>query len=83
MRVAFLTHNFPREAGDVSGAFLLTLARALTERGHRVQVIAPSDRGQAGPPVLEGIPVRRVRYPALFDGAPVDTDDLPSPRLAP
>lgn len=67
MRVAFLTHNFPREAGDVSGAFLLTLARALTERGHRVQVIAPSDRGQAGPPVLEGIPVRRVRYAAAAD----------------
>jgi crotonobetainyl-CoA:carnitine CoA-transferase CaiB-like acyl-CoA transferase len=26
-------------------------------------------------------PVRRVRHPALFDGAPVDTDDLPSPPL--
>ena len=26
--------------------------------------------------------VRRVRHPALFGGAPVDTDDLPSPPLA-
>jgi crotonobetainyl-CoA:carnitine CoA-transferase CaiB-like acyl-CoA transferase len=26
-------------------------------------------------------PVRRVRHPALFDGEPVDTDDLPPPPL--
>lgn len=26
-------------------------------------------------------PVRRVRHPALFDGRPVETDDLPSPPL--
>jgi glycosyltransferase involved in cell wall biosynthesis len=62
VRVVFLTHNFPRHPGDVSGAFLATLARALMERGHNIQVIAPSDLGQVGDARLDGIGVRRVRY---------------------
>ena len=33
MRVVFLTHNFPRWPGDLSGSFLGTLATALVERG--------------------------------------------------
>jgi glycosyltransferase involved in cell wall biosynthesis len=64
LRVVFLTHNFPRFAGDVSGAFLATLARALSERGHDVRVIAPADRGEVGQPTFEGVVVRRVRYAA-------------------
>lgn len=64
MRVVFLTHNYPRFAGDVSGSFLATLAGGLRERGHAVRVIAPSDQGQVGDPVLDGIPVQRVRYAA-------------------
>lgn len=62
MRIAFLTHNYPRHPGDVSGAFLATLARALVARGHDLRVIAPSDGGQTGEPRLDGIPVERVRY---------------------
>lgn len=64
MRVVFLTHNYPRFAGDVSGSFLATLAGGLRDRGHDVRVIAPSDQGQAGEPALDGIPVQRVRYAA-------------------
>lgn len=64
MRVVFLTHNYPRFAGDVSGSFLATLAGGLRHRGHEVRVIAPSDQGQVGEPALDGIPVRRVRYAA-------------------
>ena len=62
MRVVFLTHNYPRWAGDVSGAFLATLAGGLVRRGIGVRVIAPSDEGKGGEDELEGIPVRRVRY---------------------
>ncbi|HET9274443.1 MAG TPA: glycosyltransferase, partial [Gemmatimonadales bacterium] len=62
MRVVFLTHNYPRWAGDVSGAFLATLAGGLARRGIDVRVIAPSDEGRGGEEELEGIPVRRVRY---------------------
>lgn len=62
MRVVFLTHNYPRWAGDVSGAFLATLAGGLVRRGVSVRVVAPSDQGKGGEEELDGIPVRRVRY---------------------
>jgi glycosyltransferase involved in cell wall biosynthesis len=62
VRVVFLTHNYPRFDGDVSGAFLATLAGALVRRGIDVRVVAPSDRGQGGEEELGGVHVRRVRY---------------------
>ena len=62
MRVVFLTHNYPRWVGDVSGAFLATLASGLARRGVSVRVVAPSDEGRGGEDEVEGIPVRRVRY---------------------
>ncbi len=64
MRVIFLTHNYPRFDGDVPGAFLRPLARAVAARGHDVRVVAPSDRGRGGTDELDGIPVQRVRYAA-------------------
>jgi glycosyltransferase involved in cell wall biosynthesis len=62
VRVVFLTHNYPRWAGDVSGAFLATLAGGLVRRGIEVRVIAPSDEGRGGDDELDGVRVRRVRY---------------------
>jgi glycosyltransferase involved in cell wall biosynthesis len=60
--VVFLTHNYPRAAGDLPGSFLHPLALALKQRGHDVRVVAPSDQGRGGREPLDGIPVRRVRY---------------------
>jgi glycosyltransferase involved in cell wall biosynthesis len=62
VRVVFLTHNYPRWPGDLSGAFLATLAAALVRRGIEVRVVAPSDAGQGGEEALDGVFVRRVRY---------------------
>jgi glycosyltransferase involved in cell wall biosynthesis len=62
MRVVFLTHNYPRDSGDLAGAFLHPLALALRDRGHDVRVVAPSDAGQGGRSALDGVPVTRVRY---------------------
>lgn len=62
MRVIFLTHNYPRHAGDLPGSFLHPLAMGMRDLGHDVRVVAPSDRGQGGREPLDGIPVRRVRY---------------------
>ncbi|HUR93403.1 MAG TPA: glycosyltransferase family 4 protein [Gemmatimonadales bacterium] len=62
MRVVFLTHNFPRWPGDLSGSFLATLAAALVGRGIQVTVVAPSDGGQGGEAETGGVRVRRVRY---------------------
>jgi glycosyltransferase involved in cell wall biosynthesis len=62
VRVVFLTHNFPRWPGDLSGSFLGTLAAALVQRGVAVSVVAPSDEGQGGEEEVGGLRVRRVRY---------------------
>ncbi|MEK6769123.1 MAG: glycosyltransferase [Gemmatimonadota bacterium] len=62
MRLVMVAHSFPRSETDVAGAFLWRFAEALVDRGHRVLVIAPADRGEIGPPVLGRVDVRRVRY---------------------
>jgi glycogen(starch) synthase len=62
VRVAFLTHNYPRWPGDLSGSFLGTLAAALVRRGIDVRVVAPSDEGQGGEEEVDGVRIRRVRY---------------------
>jgi len=62
VRVVFLTHNYPRWSGDLSGSFLGTLAAALVRRGVDVRVVAPSDAGQGGEEEVDGVRIRRVRY---------------------
>ncbi len=64
MRVLFVTHNIPRFSGDVAGSFVLRLARALTDRGVTVDVIAPATNEQVGDDIVDGIRIRRVRYAA-------------------
>ena len=64
MRVVFLTHNYPRTPGDLSGSFLATLARGLVGRGIEVRVVAPSDAGEGGEETVDGVGIRRVRYAA-------------------
>ncbi|HET9134563.1 MAG TPA: glycosyltransferase [Gemmatimonadales bacterium] len=67
MRAVWLTHNYPRQPGDVAGAFLHPLAVALRARGVDVRVIAPSDRGRGGDDMMDGVPIRRVRYARADD----------------
>lgn len=68
MRVIFLTHNYPRGPGDLPGGFLHPLALALRGDGVDVRVVAPADQGQAGESLVDGIPVRRMRYaPAAWE----------------
>lgn len=62
MRVVFLTHNYPRWPGDLSGGFLSILAGSLSRHGVQVRVIAPSDRGKGGDEADGPVRVRRVRY---------------------
>lgn len=62
LRVLFVTHAFPRQAGDAAGAFVLALARAVRTEGVEVDVLAPSAPGLAAADTIEGIRVRRYRY---------------------
>ncbi|HEX6965170.1 MAG TPA: glycosyltransferase, partial [Gemmatimonadaceae bacterium] len=68
MRVLFLTHAFPRFAGDAAGSFLLRLAVALRSEGIDVNAIAPGAPGVPAQDVIEGVPVHRFRYaPRRFE----------------
>ncbi|MDQ8155493.1 MAG: glycosyltransferase [Gemmatimonadota bacterium] len=62
LRVLFVTHAFPRYAGDAAGAFVLSLAQALRAQDVEVHVLAPSGPGLAAAERIEGIHVRRFRY---------------------
>lgn len=68
VKVLFLTHSFPRFAGDAPGSFLLRLAVALAADGVRVHVVAPAAEGVPQQEELEGISVERFRYaPRRFE----------------
>jgi glycosyltransferase involved in cell wall biosynthesis len=68
LRIACVTHAYPRRDGDVAGAFIERLVLALARRGHVVRVIAPADEGRGGVERYQGIEVRRVRYaPAAWE----------------
>lgn len=62
MRVLFVSHSFPRFSGDVAGAFILRLARALGAQGVAVRVLAPAGPNLASRDTIDGIDVRRFRY---------------------
>lgn len=62
MRALFLTHNYPRHAGDPVGSFVLRLAVGLQGQGIEVHVVAPAAPDVPAKEVLEGVPVTRFRY---------------------
>lgn len=62
MRILFVTHSFPRWGGDVAGAFIHRLARALTDAGAEVRVLAPAAPNLAPHDTLDGVAIRRFRY---------------------
>jgi glycosyltransferase involved in cell wall biosynthesis len=62
LNIAFVTHAYPRWDGDIAGAFLERVARALMARGHRVHVIAPADLGKGGDEIRHGVVITRIRY---------------------
>jgi glycosyltransferase involved in cell wall biosynthesis len=43
MKIAVLTHNYPRYPGDFVGNFIEGLCRALAAQGHHIAVLAPFD----------------------------------------
>lgn len=68
MRVLFLTHSFPRHAGDAAGSFILRLASALSDADVAVRVLAPSASGLAAAERVGGVEVVRFRYaPRRFE----------------
>lgn len=62
LRVLFVTHAYPRRAGDAPGSFVHRLALALVARDVQVRVLAPSAPGLAAREDIDGVPVERFRY---------------------
>lgn len=62
MRVLFLTHSFPRFAGDAAGSFVLRLATALGQEGIEVHVVAPAAADAPAREQLGTVHVERFRY---------------------
>ena len=62
LRVLFVTHAFPRFAGDAAGSFLLRLALALRHVGIEVSVLAPHAADLPTRDSVDGIEVVRFRY---------------------
>lgn len=90
-QVVFVTHNYPRHPGDVSGTFLHPLARALVNGGWPVTVVAPADRGGEGAAASEcrdGVRIRRVTYAAparetlAYEGSMISHAATPSGFVA-
>jgi glycosyltransferase involved in cell wall biosynthesis len=68
MKVLYITHNFPRSAGDAAGSFVLRLAVALRDEGIDVRVVAPTDDALPSEESFDGITVERFRYaPRRFE----------------
>lgn len=62
LKALFVTHAFPRYAGDAAGSFVLALAQAVASHGVTVEVLAPAGPGLASDEVIDGIRVHRYRY---------------------
>jgi len=64
LKILLVTHNFPRHADDMAGAFLLALAKGQQALGHEVRVVAPHAAGLAEREEVGGVEVVRYRYGA-------------------
>ena len=91
MRIGVLTTGYPRFEHDTAGLFVRSMARALVERGHQLEVLAPAPKAGPGapisPPEEPGIAVHWVSYgpsawQRTFYGAGV-LNNLRDPRAWP
>lgn len=65
MNICITTSSFPVNATDVTGYFVLELARSLVQRGHRVFVLCPQVMDYACADVIDGVRIVRFRYMPL------------------
>jgi glycosyltransferase involved in cell wall biosynthesis len=62
MRVVHISSSFPRSVDDPTAPFLLDLLRRQRDAGWEVSVVTTHDAGLPRRQLIDGIPVRRVRY---------------------
>jgi glycosyltransferase involved in cell wall biosynthesis len=87
--IGLLTTSYPCHEHDVAGLFVRGFARALANRGHRVEVLAPEPHEGGAPPADAGITVEWVPYlrprwlERTFYGAGVPDNVKRDPRAWP
>ncbi len=64
IEILYLTHNYPRFAGDFAGAFIARLAEKVTACGLPVGVLAPHHIGAPLDEMMNGVKICRFRYGA-------------------
>ena len=64
IEILYLTHNYPRYAGDFAGGFVARLAEMVLASGRGIAVLAPHHRDAPLDETMNGVRVRRFRYGA-------------------
>lgn len=62
MRIGVITTSFPRYTQDIAGNFVLASCRALVERGHTIEVLAPEPAEATTPLTSDNLRVSYVPY---------------------
>src|ERR1700733_6546721 len=67
LNICMVTSTYPRHESDYAVPWLRESVRRLTDRGHKVTVLAPSYRGLQDH-TIDGVSVKRFRYaPAAIE----------------
>lgn len=84
LRVVMVTTSYPRRQGDFAGHFVASLASAIADLGHDVEVVAPHDPGIPAVEEISGVPVCRARYaPERFERLAYREGIVPNIRRSP
>jgi glycosyltransferase involved in cell wall biosynthesis len=62
LKILILTHNYIRFPKDHAGLFVHILAKSLVQRGHKVFVLAPHQKGLVTFEIMDDVSVHRFRY---------------------
>jgi glycosyltransferase involved in cell wall biosynthesis len=79
MKIAIITTNFPRWAGDFRVPFIIDAAKALQAKGHTVRIITLHQPGSAEHEVIDGLEIFRMKYsPEKYEVLQADAAGIPS-----
>jgi glycosyltransferase involved in cell wall biosynthesis len=79
MKIAIVTTNFPRWAGDFRVPFIIDAAKAIQKQGHILRIITVHHPGAAKYEVIDGLEVFRMQYlPENYEVLQKDAAGIPA-----
>ena len=83
LKVLMLTSSYPRNRGDSAGLFVGHLAEKISQRGMKVQVLAPSE-ARGGTFIENNFVIHRFQYfPSSWQGLAYGSGILPNLKRKP